>query len=204
MERNLLDHQYTFTLNLTLSKEVYDRWSAKFFLISKMLRATAILASLELSRIHIMASKEEVRKEAWGIILRTGQAHFPEGVKEMAETEVQGIQTTNLRLASHTARSLYGTKYIRILGRKDPLKEKVMRRAHLAGPQVLRSVHNLQKTTMANVTFLLPVQEHGGEEDINVEEDHEASPLWAARTPECMRGKRHLGRHHAQGIQCRE
>ena len=28
MERNLLDHQYTFTLNLTLSKEVYDRWSA--------------------------------------------------------------------------------------------------------------------------------------------------------------------------------
>ena len=152
MERNLLDHQYTFTLNLTLSKEVYDRWSAKFFLISKMLRATAILASLELSRIHIMASKEEVRKEAWGIILRTGQAHFPEGVKEMAETEVQGIQTTNLRLASHTARSLYGTKYIRILGRKDPLKEKVMRRAHLAGPQVLRSVHNLQKTTMANVT----------------------------------------------------
>ena len=97
--------------------------------------ATAILASLELARIHIMASKEEVRKEAWGIILRTGQAHFPEGVKEMAETEVQGIQTTNLRLASHTARSLYGTKYIPILGRKDPLKEKVMRKAHLAGPQ---------------------------------------------------------------------
>ena len=90
--------------------------------------------------------------EAWGIILRSGQAHFEEGVKEMAETEVQGIQTNNLRLASHTARSLYGTKYIPILGRKDPLKEKVMRRAHLAGPQVLRSLHNLQKTTMANVT----------------------------------------------------
>ena len=150
--RNLLDHQYTFNLNLTLSREVYDRWSAKFFLLSKMLRATAILASLELSRLHIMASPEEVRKEAWGIILRSGQTHFLEGVKEMAETEIQGIQTTNLRLASHTARSLYGTKYIPILERKNPLKKKLMRKAHFTGPQVLRSVHNLQKTTMAKVT----------------------------------------------------
>ena len=83
-----------------------------------MLRAAAILASLELFCLHIIASQEEVRKEAWGIILRSGQAHFPEGVKEMAETEIQGIQTTNLRLASNTARSLYGTKYIPILGEK--------------------------------------------------------------------------------------
>ena len=87
--RNLLDHQYTYRLNLT--REVYDTWSANFFLLSKMLRATAILASIELFRLHIIASQEEVRKEAWGIILRSGQAHFPEGVKEMAETEIQGI-----------------------------------------------------------------------------------------------------------------
>ena len=151
-ERNLFDHQYTLTLNLTLSKEVYDRWSTKFFLVSRMLRAAAILASLELAQAHIIASKEELRKEEWGIILRSGQAHFPEGVKEMTETEIQGIQTTNLRLASHTARSLFGTKYIPILGRKDPLKEKVMRMAHLAGSQAHRAVHNLQKNTMANVT----------------------------------------------------
>ena len=116
--RNLLDHKYTFSLNLTLSREVYDRWSAKFFLLSKMLRTASILASLELFCLHMIASQEEVRKEAWGIILRSGQAHFPEGVKEMAETEIQGIQTTNLRLASNTARSLYGTKYIPILGEK--------------------------------------------------------------------------------------
>ena len=117
-----------------------------------MLQAAAILASLELFRLHIEASHEEVRKEALGIILRSGQAHFQEGVKDTAETEIQGIQTTNLRLASHTARSLYGTKYIPILGEEDPLKEKVLRKAHLAGPQVLRSVHHLQKTTMVNVT----------------------------------------------------
>ena len=116
--RNLLDHQYTFSLNLTLSREVYDRWSAKFFLLSKMLRTASILASLELFCLHMIASQEEVRKEAWGIILRSGQAHFPEGVKEMAETEIQGIQTTNLCLASHTTRSQYGTKYIPILGEK--------------------------------------------------------------------------------------
>ena len=66
---------------------------------------------------------------------RISLSHHHDVMKEMAETEVQGIQTTNLRLASHTARSLYGTKYIPILGRKDPLKEKVMRKAHLAGPQ---------------------------------------------------------------------
>ena len=48
-ERNLLDHHDALTLTLTLSKEIYDRWSAKFFLISKMLRAAAILSSLELA-----------------------------------------------------------------------------------------------------------------------------------------------------------
>ena len=66
--RNLLDHQYTYRLNLTLSREVYDTWSANFFLLSKMLRATSILASLELFRLHIIASQDEVRKKAWGII----------------------------------------------------------------------------------------------------------------------------------------
>ena len=70
----------------------------------------------------------------------------------MSEIEIQGNRTTNLRLASHTARSLHGTRHILILGREDPLRMKVMRKAHMAGLQALRAVHHLQKTTMANVT----------------------------------------------------
>ena len=70
----------------------------------------------------------------------------------MAETEIHGIKVTNLCLARHTARSLYGTKHIPVFGKEDPIRLKIIRRAQMAGPQDLRAVHHMQKTNMANVT----------------------------------------------------
>ena len=136
---NLIDHYHQFKLKTVLSRQACDRWSSKFFLLVKMLRAAYMLASLKLCR----ATHMEVRREALGILLRSLQLHYPMGVNELAETEIHQIKVTNLRLDSQTARSLYGTKYIPVLGKEDPIKFKAMSRAHMAGPQVLRTLHHL-------------------------------------------------------------
>ena len=75
-----------------------------------MLRAATVLTSLELHKTQPIATHIEAHKEAWGILLRSAQSHYPLGMKEMAEKEIHGIKATNMRLASHTAGSLYGTK----------------------------------------------------------------------------------------------
>ena len=61
---------------------------------------------------------------------------------------MQGIKVTKLRLASHAARDLYGT----VLGKEDPISNKLIRMAHTSGSQEARAVHHMGKTTLANMT----------------------------------------------------
>ena len=61
---NLLDHHYEPRVGLTLSKQVYDKWSAKFFRIENMFTAVCILTSLEMYRLKMWGPMEEVRREA--------------------------------------------------------------------------------------------------------------------------------------------
>ena len=69
----------------------------------------------------------------------------------MREATIHTISVTDLRLASHTARSLFGTKHLPILGTNDPIRTKLMRRAHNVGPEGNRGTHQFGKTTLANV-----------------------------------------------------
>ena len=69
----------------------------------------------------------------------------------MEDIEIHSIKVTNLRLASYSARSLYGTNHLPILGTDDPIKTKFMRRAHTMGPEGTRGTHQFGKTTFANV-----------------------------------------------------
>ena len=43
---NLLDHQYDMKLSLTLEKEVYKKWTSKFFSMERLIRAAACLVCL--------------------------------------------------------------------------------------------------------------------------------------------------------------
>ena len=52
------------------------------------------------------------------------------------------LKVTNLRLASHTARALYGTKHLPVLGREDPIRIEIIRRAHTSGPLGVRTIHH--------------------------------------------------------------
>ena len=84
-------------------------------------------------------------------MLRSAQKHYSEGVSKMEEAVIYSIKVTDLCLASHTARSLFGTKHLPILDTDDPIRAKFICRAHTLGPGGSRGTHQFGKTTLANV-----------------------------------------------------
>ena len=121
---NLLDHQYDMKLSLTLEKEVYKKWTSKFFSMERLIRAAACLVCLHTKGMD--TSNIDNRKEAWGLILRSAQRHFSEGVGEISDLQEHGIRVMGLRLQSNTARSLYGTKYLPVIGVNDPMRIQLL------------------------------------------------------------------------------
>ena len=97
------------------------------------------------------SSNIDYRKEAWGLILRSAQKHFSEGMEKISDSQIHDIKVMSLRLQSNTARSLYGTKYLPVLGADDLMRTQLLRKAHELEPGAGRVMHNLEKTTTANL-----------------------------------------------------
>ena len=110
---NLLDHKYVMRLGLTLDKETYKRWTSKFFTMDSLMRAAAWLVCLHTKGMDTF--NMDIKKEAWGLILRSAQRHFSEGITEISDTQIHGIKVMALRLQSYTARDLFGTKYLPVI-----------------------------------------------------------------------------------------
>merc|ERR1712055_115389 len=127
---NLLDHHYETKLNLILDRKVYLRWINKFFTMESLLSAAAWLTCLWSSSLHMDTSAMDYKKEAWGLLLRSGQKYFSEGIEKISDSQICDIRVMSLRLQSNIARNLYGTKYLPVLGADDPMKTQLMRRAH--------------------------------------------------------------------------
>ena len=144
---NLLDHNYEAKLASTLSKETYTKWTSKFPNIEQLFRAAALLACLSTKGKQGV----DIKKEAWMLILRSSQKHFNQELRSYSDTVVRCIKVLELRLESSTARSLFGTKYIPVLGTDDPLRTQLMRRAHEMHSGASREIHHLEKTTIANL-----------------------------------------------------
>ena len=115
------------------------------------MRAAAWLTCLCTTPHHMDSSNIDYRKEAWGLILRSAQKHFSEGTEKISDSQIHGIKVMSLRLQSNTARSLYGTKYLPVLGTDDPMKTQLIRKAHETEHGAGRLMHNLEKTTLANL-----------------------------------------------------
>ena len=98
-------------------------------------------------RYDIMA----VKKEAQGILILTGQKYFNKGIQKMSDSQVSGIRTMSLRLQSHKAMEIYGTRFLPILGSNDPLVRKVIRNGHELGSGTERRTHNLEKTSNSEI-----------------------------------------------------
>ena len=148
---NLIDSRQECRLNTILTKKKYLTWCQSFFGLQKMFRACCMLASLEMTRLGLNYSIMEVKKEGQGILLRSGQHYYNKDIKKLADSQVSGIQTMSLRLQSHKAMELYGTRHLPVLGSDDPLKRKVLRSAHELGSGTMRRMHNLEKTTSSEV-----------------------------------------------------
>ena len=71
-------------LSLTLEKEIYKKWTNKFFSIERLIRVAACLVCLH--TIGMDTSTIDNRKEAWGLILRSAQRHFSERIGEISDT----------------------------------------------------------------------------------------------------------------------
>ena len=69
----------------------------------------------------------------------------------MVETRVNWIGCLKLRLEQGVAISIYGTLCLPIINHRDPLTAKLIRAAHWVNRDVPRAVHNLTKTTIANL-----------------------------------------------------
>ena len=148
---NLIDHNYDYKTDLILTRETYLRWINKFFSLGPLFRTSCILAGCDLSRKRIDFSTVDIKKEGCGLLLRSAQTHFMKDIEKMSDSEIQGVKTMSLRLQSHTARELYGTRFLPVLGSEDPLRYKVIRMGHELGPGTNRRTHNLEKTTSANL-----------------------------------------------------
>ena len=72
-------------------------------------------------------------------------------MKDSSETIVNGIHCLHPRLEKGVAQQIYGTSNIPILSNKDSITVKFFREAHWVKGDVCRGMHNLTKTTLANV-----------------------------------------------------
>ena len=90
-----------------------------------------------------------LRKEAAAMIIRSSQKHW--NVSNLVETQVHGIGCLRMRLEYRTAMSIFGTVNLPIISSRDPLTAKLIRAAHLANRDGPRTIHNLTKTTVANL-----------------------------------------------------
>ena len=91
----------------------------------------------------------DIRKEGIGLLFRTSQRHWE--VSKWTETKVDEIGCLLLRLEKEVANSIYGTLNIPVLNHKDPLTAKLIRNSHLMTGDKSQGVHNLTKTTLANL-----------------------------------------------------
>jgi hypothetical protein len=148
---NLLDPHQECRLSTILTEEKYLKWNSKFFGLQELFRACCMLASLELTALKVKYDIMDVKKEAQGILIRTGQKYYNKDIQKMADSQVSGIRTMSLRLQSHKAMELYGTRFLPILGSDDPLRRKVIRHAHELGSGTERRTHNLEKTSNSEV-----------------------------------------------------
>ena len=104
---------------MTLDKETYQRWISKFFTMDSLMRAAAWLACLYTKGMDTF--NMNIKKEAWGLILRSAQRHFNEGIAATSDAQIHGIKVMTLRLQSNTARELFGTKFLPVIGGDDPM-----------------------------------------------------------------------------------
>ena len=145
---NLLNTHQECKLTLTLSEKTYSKWMSKFF---SLFNSYCMLAALNMTSRGMDYSTTEVKREAQGILLRSAQLHYRKDIHLLSDSQVSGVRTMSIRLQSRKAIELFGARHLPILSSNDPLRMKVMRHGHEMGNCTFRRMHNLEKTTNAEI-----------------------------------------------------
>ena len=89
--------------------------------------------------------------EGFGLLMRSSQTHYKQGLDKLCDVEIHGIRFMSLRLqANHT--TLFDCNFLLVIGNDDPLKFKFIRYHHLVSHAGLRAVHLNKKSTIHAVS----------------------------------------------------
>ena len=72
-------------------------------------------------------------------------------MREWTEISVDGVGCLRLRVEKEVANKIYWTLNIPVLSHKDSVTAKLIRSSHWMQGDVSRGVHNLTKSTLANL-----------------------------------------------------
>merc|ERR1712015_272836 len=116
-----------------------------------MLQYFSWVAALDLAKNGIHHQGEIIKRECFGLLMRTSQTHYKQNLEKLGDVKIDGIRFMSLRLqANHTA--LFNTNFLPVVGSNDPLRFKFIRYHHLMSYAGLRTVHSNKKSTTHSVS----------------------------------------------------
>ena len=140
---NLLNSHYDMKSNFITEKQDYLKWLDKYFSFQQFYRLYWYLAAMDLSRNHAEGRNIEIKREGFGIMLRSSQTWFKEDLKRSIDADICDNKCMSLRLQSNTSRILFGTRFLPLIRCDDPLRWKIIRYKHELGLGTTRRTHNL-------------------------------------------------------------
>ena len=136
-----------------LPKAIYEKiLSCKLTVKSSINIMIVIIKHLaELKKLHMM--EEEIEGEAWRILVRSSQKHFPvKHRKGILEKPQFGIRMAVFRLDQDTMLRKYNINFMPIFGKDDPLPLKLTRDSHTEDT-LFERVHKPIRASLQDLTI---------------------------------------------------
>ena len=129
-----------------MDKATYDKALGSFFTLPKMLQFCSWVTALDLAKNGIHHQGDIIKRESFGLLMRTSQTHYKQNLEKLGDVKIDGIRFMSLRLQpNHT--ELFNTNFLPVVGSNDPLRFKFIRHHHLMSYAGLRTVHANKKST---------------------------------------------------------
>ena len=129
---NESDHDYRLVKSV-MSKEGYAErmfmkisWETNFRLFSTLIQIFIAICN------KMYGKDSNAEKEAWRSLCLSSQHHYPtKNNKSWTVCYISGVACRVSRLEGGDANMLFGTKYLFIISKEDPIIGKLIRLAHL-------------------------------------------------------------------------
>merc|ERR1712237_115206 len=114
-----------------MDKATYDKALGSFFTLPKMLQFCSWVTALDLAKNGIHHQGDIIKRESFGLLMRTSQTHYKQNLEKLGDVKIDGIRFMSLRLQpNHT--ELFNTNFLPVVGSNDPLRFKFIRHHNLS------------------------------------------------------------------------